>query len=81
MGKMRNTYERNAIRPIRARATTGNIRKLVRGYYRVIDKTQMFPLFIIIVNTCASVPYAFAGDWRKALYWLFAAGLTVVVTF
>lgn len=42
---------------------------------------KVFPVILIVMDICASIPYAIKGDWRKCLYWLFAAGLTFVVTF
>jgi hypothetical protein len=39
-----------------------------------------FPLLIAGLMVCAAVPYLLAGDWRHGLYWLFAAGINVVVT-
>ena len=42
---------------------------------------KYLPLLLMLIQAVAAVPYAMAGDWRKALYWLFAAGLTYVVTF
>lgn len=40
-----------------------------------------FPCLQIFVCLGASIIYACYGDWRRSLYWLFAAGLTVTVTF
>jgi hypothetical protein len=39
-----------------------------------------FPLLIVGLMAAASVPYLLAGDWRHGLYWLFAAGINLVVT-
>jgi len=43
--------------------------------------TKALPTLLIIIDVMAAVPYAMQGDWRKALYWLFAAGLTITVTY
>ncbi len=53
------------------------ILKLIGG----IKPQQILPLVLIIIDIGSAVPYAFAGDWRKVLYWLFAAGLNITVTF
>lgn len=42
---------------------------------------KALPLTLLLIQVLASVPYWAIGDWRKGLYWLFAAGLTYVVTF
>ena len=42
---------------------------------------KVFPTILIVLDIAAAIVYAGNGDWRKALYWLFAAGLTFVVTF
>ena len=42
---------------------------------------RCFPTVLAILDVFAAIPYACSGDWRKTLYWLFAAGLTVVVTY
>ena len=42
---------------------------------------KIFPTILIILDVCAAAPYAFQGDWRKAVYWLAAAVLTTVVTY
>jgi len=44
-------------------------------------KTQIFPSILIGLQLCASGVYFLAGNWRMGCYWLFAAGLTAVVTF
>lgn len=43
--------------------------------------TKLLPTVLIIIDVFAAIPYAMHGDWRKALYWLFAAGLTITVTY
>jgi len=42
---------------------------------------RFLPLLMMFLSVGASVPYWVLGDWRKGLYWLFAAGLTFTVTF
>ena len=42
---------------------------------------KLFPSVLLILDIAAAVVYACHGDWRKTLYWLFAAGLTFVVTY
>ena len=46
-----------------------------------MDKTKLFPSVLILLDVCAAFVCLCGGDWRKFLYWLFAAGLTAVVTF
>lgn len=36
---------------------------------------------MIILSVGASIGYFIAGDWKRGLYWLFAAGITSTVTF
>ena len=33
----------------------------------------------ILLDIAASIGYAYAGDWKKSLYWLFCTGITVIV--
>ena len=42
---------------------------------------KLFPCILIALDIAAATVYTCNGDWRKTLYWLFAAGLTAVVTF
>ena len=35
----------------------------------------------IVVCIAAAIGYAFAGDWRRVIYWVSAAVLTSSVTF
>lgn len=46
-----------------------------------IKKEQFLPLVLIVIDIGSAAPYAIAGDWKMALYWLFAAGLNFTVTF
>jgi len=41
---------------------------------------KILPTVLIIIDIGASIPYGISGDWRKCCYWLFAGGLTYVVT-
>jgi hypothetical protein len=42
---------------------------------------QFFPFILMLLSLCSSVAYWTVGDWRMGLYWIFAAGLTAMVTF
>lgn len=42
---------------------------------------KYFPFALIVLDLCASVAYAFDGDYRRAIYWFAAATLTSTVTF
>jgi hypothetical protein len=44
-------------------------------------RTAILPILLIALDLGASVTYAVALDWRRSLYWLAAAVLTVCVTF
>jgi len=44
------------------------------------DPTKIFPSLIIAASAAAGIVYLCHGDWRRGLYWLFAAGLGVCVT-
>lgn len=41
----------------------------------------LFPILLILLDVGAAVPYAFAGDYKKAVYWLATAVLNICVTF
>ena len=41
----------------------------------------MFPVVLIVFDVAAAVVYALEADARRAIYWLAAAVLTLVVTF
>ena len=45
-----------------------------------LDPAQVFPILIIVLSAAAGIVYLYSGDWRRGLYWLFAAGLGVCVT-
>jgi len=42
---------------------------------------KWLPSLMMLLSLGASIPYWILNDWRKGLYWLFAAGLTFTVTF
>ena len=46
-----------------------------------MTRTQLFPALLIALDLGAAIMFAVDGDLRRTLYWLFAAGLTVVITF
>ena len=41
----------------------------------------IFPTALIALDVAASIPYAFQGNLRMAVYWLSAATLTACVTY
>jgi len=41
---------------------------------------RLFPSLLIGLDLCAAGAYAWALDWRRAVYWLAAAVLTITVT-
>lgn len=47
----------------------------------MIDKTQIFPALLIVIDVLSAIVYSFDGDWRKVVYWLAAAALNAAVTF
>ena len=42
---------------------------------------KLFPTVLIVLDLAACIVYAVGGDWRKAVYWLAAAVLTITVTY
>lgn len=42
---------------------------------------KVFPTVLILLDLGAAVAYAFAGDCRRAIYWIAAAVLTATVTY
>lgn len=42
--------------------------------------TKLFPIILIILDICAGSVYAYNGDWRRFVYWIAAAVLTLTVT-
>ncbi len=47
----------------------------------MIKTAQYLPTAILLIQFGAAMPYLLTGNWRMGLYWLFAAGLTAVVTY
>ena len=43
--------------------------------------TQILPSVLIVIDVGAALVYAYARDYKHALYWLSAATLTATVTF
>lgn len=41
----------------------------------------IFPTILILLDCCAALVYLSHGDWRKFIYWIAAAILTVTVTY
>ena len=41
---------------------------------------KIFPVILIVLNVGAAVVYGFHLDWRRCIYWLAAAVLTLCVT-
>lgn len=39
-----------------------------------------FAWLLVALDLCAAAGYGWGHDWRRCLYWLFAAGLTTCVT-
>lgn len=46
-----------------------------------MPEQKILPALMIVISLGASIVYFYAGDVRRGLYWLFAAGLTASVTF
>ncbi len=42
--------------------------------------TKLFPILLITLDILSSLVYAVYGDWRKCIYWLAAAILSICVT-
>ena len=47
----------------------------------MINKTQIFPALLILIDILSAIVYGFDGNWRKVIYWLAAATLNAAVTF
>ena len=48
----------------------------------MINKTQIFPALLILIDVLSAIVYGFFyGNWRKVIYWLAAAALNAAVTF
>jgi len=46
-----------------------------------MNRAQLFPLAMMILQTASAVVYSARGDWRRALYWFAAVAITAAVTF
>lgn len=42
---------------------------------------KIFPTILIVLDLGAAACYAFAGDYRRAIYWVAAGVLTATVTY
>ena len=42
---------------------------------------NVFPIILLVIQTCASGMYFYTGDWRRGCYWAAADVITFVVTF
>lgn len=41
---------------------------------------KLFPIIMMVLNILASAVYFWNGDVKQGFYWLFAFGITLVVT-
>lgn len=46
-----------------------------------MNKADIFPVLLIILNAGASIMSIWVKDWRMAIYWTAAAVLNAAVTF
>lgn len=46
-----------------------------------MNKTQIFPTILIVLDVAAAAVYLGEGNTRKTIYWLAAAVLTSAVTY
>lgn len=46
-----------------------------------LNKCQILPLVLILIDVGAGAVYAFNADPKRAVYWIAAATLTYCVTF
>ena len=46
-----------------------------------MTKAQILPTVLIVLDLGAAAVYLWQKDYRRALYWFFAAALTATVTF
>lgn len=42
--------------------------------------TWLFPALLILLDIAAAIVWATHGDWRRTVYWIAAAVLTLTVT-
>ena len=47
----------------------------------ILTDPRLFVYVIMALYAASAIRFAFAAKWADMLYWLFALGLTVVVTF
>jgi hypothetical protein len=47
---------------------------------RVLTDPRLFPVVLIALDLLAAGRYALDNDWRRAIYWLAAGVLTLMVT-
>lgn len=46
----------------------------------MLTKAIVFPLAMMALSAIAAGAHAFEGDWKRALYWACAFGITLSVT-
>ena len=46
-----------------------------------MKKEYIFPLILIALDLGAAAVYGYSGDYKKCVYWIAAAILSVTVTF
>ena len=46
-----------------------------------MKKEYIFPIVLMILDVGAGIIYAYAGDYKKCVYWIAAAVLNAAVTF
>ena len=46
-----------------------------------MNKTQILPLILVIIDFVTGMVYCCNGDYRRFVYWFAAAILTITVTF
>lgn len=46
-----------------------------------MHRMRIFPTILIILNICTALSYVPDCDWRRIVYWLAAAVLTITVTY
>ena len=46
-----------------------------------MKKEYIFPIVLIVLDVAAGLMYAYNGDYKKLIYWIAAATLTITVTF
>lgn len=46
-----------------------------------MNKTQIFPLILIVLQIGAGIMYGLSKDWRMMIYWMAASILNIAITF